>query len=119
MLATDLLPTTTTSQPRACRLVEWRPWPFTDRSSLLGHASVAFTGGWVVHRIPIFRGDGGGLSIGVPQAADVDAEGRVKLRPDGKRSYQAILSFEGRDPKRRWQDAIIGALLAAGIGGAA
>jgi hypothetical protein len=99
-------------------LVEWKPWPFGNGGKLLGHATVVFAGGWVVHRVPIFRADDGSFSPGVPNAAEVDAEGRVKTRLDGSRAYRDVISFEGREAKRRWRDMIAGALHAAGIGGA-
>jgi hypothetical protein len=43
---------------RVCRLVKWKPWPFPD-PSLIGHCYIAFSGGWCVHRVPVFkRADG-------------------------------------------------------------
>jgi hypothetical protein len=97
--------------------VQWAPWPFPN-NSLIGHATIAFAGGWTVHRIPVFRTDGGGLSAGVPNAAELDAEGRVKTRQDGKRAYNAVISFETKDARRRWQESVLAALAAGGIGGA-
>ena len=79
----------------AARVVEWRPWPLQN-SSLIGHCDVAFAGGWVVHGIPVFRRANGSLSVGVPSAAQLDAEGRG-----------------------RWQRLVGGALAEAGIGGGA
>jgi hypothetical protein len=41
------LPATTFDQVRGwCRVAEWRPWPFDSRTSLLGHATIAFAGDW-------------------------------------------------------------------------
>jgi hypothetical protein len=93
----------------------WKPWPF-ENPSLIGHASVAFAGGWVVHDIPVFRIKDGNLSVGVPNAAQLDAEGRIKLKLDGKRDYKPILSFETAEAKERWQRLVRGALADAGIG---
>jgi hypothetical protein len=100
---------------RSCRLVQWAPWPFPN-PALLGHCSVAFAGGWVVHQIPVFRGKDG-LSVGVPNAAQIDSDGRIKLR-DGKRQYAAVLSFETGEGRERWRRLVLGALAAGGIGDA-
>ena len=62
---------------RACRLVEWKPWS-QPNNSLLGHCAVAFAGGWVVHAIPVFRRVDGSLSVGAPNAAQLDTDGRIK-----------------------------------------
>jgi hypothetical protein len=99
----------------ACRLVEWKPWS-QPNPSLIGHCAVAFAGGWVVHAIPVFRRGDGSLSIGVPNAAQLDAEGRIKQR-DGKRDYKSILSFETADARERWRRMVLAALTDAGIGG--
>jgi hypothetical protein len=104
-------------EARVARLVDWKPWPF-DNPSLIGHATVAFWGGWVVAAIPIFRKGDGSLSAGVPNEAQLDGDGRVKLKPDGKRSYSAIITFETADGRARWQRAVLGALAAGGITGA-
>jgi hypothetical protein len=104
------------SVPRSdppCRLVEWKPWPFSN-PSLLGHCTVAFAGGWVVHKIPIFRTKDGSISCGVPNAAEIDGEGRIKER-DGKKQYISLISFEGGEAKERWRRSILGALATAGI----
>jgi hypothetical protein len=98
----------------SCRLLEWKPWPF-ENPSLLGHATVAFSGGWVVHRIPVFR-KGGSISVGAPDAADVDGDGRIKLKPDGKKSYGKVITFETTEARERWQRMIQAALTDAGVG---
>jgi hypothetical protein len=99
----------------SCRLIEWKPWPF-ENPSLLGHATVAFSGGWVVHRIPVFRKGDGSISVGAPDAADVDGDGRIKLKPDGKKSYGKIITFETIEARERWQRMIQAALTDAGVG---
>ena len=99
---------------RACCLVEWKPWPF-DNPALIGHYSVSFAGGWVVHQIPVFRSRER-LGVGVPNAALLDAEGRIKLR-DGKRQYVSVLTFETAEGRERWRRMALGALAAAGVGG--
>jgi hypothetical protein len=97
---------------RSCRLIEWKPWPF-ENPSLLGHCSIAFAGGWVVHQIPVFRSKDG-LSVGVPNAAQIDGDGRVKLR-DGKKQYTSVLTFETAEAKARWGRMVLGALADAGV----
>jgi hypothetical protein len=106
-----------TRPERACRLVEWKSWPF-DNPSLLGHCSIAFAGGWVVHEIPVFRSGEGGISVGTPTMAQLDGEGRIKLRQDGRRDYRAVLTFETSEGRQRWRSMIATALAAGGIGGA-
>ena len=100
---------------RSCRLVEWKPWS-QPNPSLLGHCAIAFAGGWVVHSIPVFRRGDSSLSVGVPNAAQLDAEGRIKQR-DGKRDYKPVLSFETTEARERWQRMVLGALAAGGITG--
>jgi hypothetical protein len=94
--------------------VEWKPWPF-DNPSLIGHATIAFAGGWVINAIPVFKRSDGSISAGVPSLPTLDGEGRVKLKPDGKRDYHAVISFESGEARERWQRLVLGALDAAGI----
>jgi hypothetical protein len=103
---------------RQCRLIEWKPWPF-DNPSLIGHATVAFQGGWVVSSVPVFRTANGGLSVGTPSMPQLDAEGRVKLKPDGRRDYKPVISFETAEGRGRWQRLILAALVDAGVSAAA
>jgi hypothetical protein len=98
----------------AARLVEWKPWPF-DSPSPIGHATIAFAGGWTVHRIPIFRGRDGAWSVGTPSAVELDGEGRAKTKPDGKRQYWPMITFETAEARGRWQLAILAALETGGI----
>jgi hypothetical protein len=88
--------------------------PF-DNPRLIGHATVSFSG-WTVHRVPVFRRGDGSLSVGTPNAAEVDADGRIKQR-DGKKAIP-VLTFETAEARDRWQRAVLAALVAAGIGGA-
>jgi len=97
---------------RACRLMQWTP--VDNNPSLIGRATIAFAGGWVVAGIPIFRRADGSISPGVPSTAQLDAEGRIKVR-DGKRQYASILTFETVEAKARWQRMVLGALIDAGI----
>jgi len=99
-----------------CRLLEWKPWPFPN-PSLLGHCSIAFSGGWVVSKIPVFRKADGSLSVGTPDAADVDRDGQIRKKPDGKASYHRVISFETAEARERWQRMIQTALADAGVGG--
>jgi hypothetical protein len=101
---------------RACRLLEWKPWPF-ENPSLLGHCSIAFAGGWQVHRIRVFRKGDGSISVGARDAADVDGDGRIKLKPDGKKSYWKVITFETTEARERWQRMVQTALTDAGVGG--
>ncbi len=94
----------------AARIVVWRPWPF-DNPSLIGHAAVAFSGGWVVAKVPVFRTGDGELTAGVPSIPEIDAEGKVKTR-NGKRVYQPAISFQTADAKARWNRTIVAALAA-------
>jgi hypothetical protein len=98
---------------RACRLVQWTP--VDNNPSLIGRATIAFVGGWVVGGIPVFRRADGSLSAGVPNSAQLDAEGRIKVR-DGKRQYASILTFETAEAKARWGRMVLGALAEAGVG---
>lgn len=100
---------------RICRLIEWKPWPLPN-PSLIGHASVSFSGGWVVHRAPVFRRGDGSLSVGTPNAPELDGDGRIKMR-DGKRQYWPVITFENNEARDRWQRSILAALVAAGITG--
>lgn len=111
--------TTERRQPgEHARLVKYEPWPLPN-PALIGHCAIAFAGGWTVHDIPVFRTAGGGLSAGVPSIPHLDRDGRVKLKPDGKRDYSALLGFETKAARERWQRLVLGALVDAGIGGAA
>ena len=85
---------------------------------LIGHCSVAFAGGWVVHAFPIFRRDDGSLAGGVPSMPQLDRDGRVRVREDGKRVYTALLTFEDGEARHRWDRTVLSALGDAGITGA-
>jgi hypothetical protein len=82
--------------------------------SLIGHCAIAFAGGWIVNAVPVFRRGDGSLSVGVPNAAQLDAEGRIKLK-DSKRQYVAVLAFETTEARERWQRMILAALADAGV----
>jgi hypothetical protein len=94
------------------RLVEYKPWPHPN-ASLIGHASVDFSG-WIVCEIPIFKRADGSISAGSPSAAKIDSEGRQRILPNGKRDWWAVVRFEG-DGRERWNRAVLGALADAGI----
>jgi len=98
---------------RACRLVDWKPWPVPN-SSLIGHATVSFSG-WTVHRVPIFRRGDGSLSAGRPNAAEIDADGRIKTDANGKKQYWPVLTFETADARERWQRSVLAAIRQGGI----
>jgi hypothetical protein len=83
----------------------------------IGHASVAFSGGWTVHRIPILRKRDGGLGVGTASIPVLDAEGRVKMR-DSKRMYAAVITFDTAAARERWQQSVLSALNAGDIGDA-
>jgi hypothetical protein len=93
--------------------VQWTP--VDNNPSLIGRATVAFAGGWVVHRIPVFRKGDGSISVGAPDAADVDRDGQIRKKPDGKKSYHRIITFESSEAKARWDRMVLGALADAGV----
>jgi hypothetical protein len=97
---------------RACRLVQWSP--VDNNPSLIGRATIAFAGGWIVSAIPIFRRGDGSLSAGVPSSAQLDADGHIKVR-DGKRQYVSVIFFETAEAKARWARMVLGALAEAGV----
>jgi hypothetical protein len=101
--------------PRIARLIEWRPW--NGSTSLIGHCSVAFNGGWVVHRIPVFPTKDGSLAAGAPSAALIGTDGKVKIKPDGGRAYEAIIAFADAQARERWSSAVLTALADSGISG--
>jgi len=97
---------------RTCRLISWSP---VDNSpSLIGRATIAFAGGWIIAGVPIFCRTDGSLSAGVPSTAQLDAEGRIKVR-DGKRQYTSCVSFESAEAKARWSRMVLAALTDAGV----
>jgi len=100
----------------ACRVKKWEPWSAAPGSSLVGHVTVSFHG-WTINRIPIFSRADGGLSAGSPSAPEIDREGKVRTRPDGKRAYWQMVTFDDDTARDRWQRAILAALDAAGIRG--
>jgi hypothetical protein len=98
------------------RLVDWRP--VADNPSLLGRATVVFSGGWGAPGIPVFRRADGSLSVGPPSYPIVGQDG-VQQRDDaGKRQYTAALFFADAAARKRWNDLVLAALADAGIGGA-
>jgi hypothetical protein len=99
----------------ACRLVEWKPF---DTGSLIGKATIAFAGGWVVSNVPVFQRTDGTLSAGTPDAPLVDQNGNQIRDADGKRRYSKIISFENTTARDRWNRTVLAALADAGIGGA-
>jgi hypothetical protein len=96
------------------RLVDYRPTDGT--SALAARCSVAFPGGWIVSQIPIFRRTDGSLSAGVPSLPILAADGSHARDADGKKRYAPIITFADAAARDRWNNAIIDALHAAGIG---
>jgi hypothetical protein len=92
------------------RLVQYQP----PNASLIGLAKIDFNG-WVVARIPIFRRNDGSLSVGAPNAPEVDLDGRQRLRADGKRQFWAVVTFADRAAKERWERSVLTALASAGV----
>jgi hypothetical protein len=101
---------------RIARMLEWRPAAGT--SSLLGKATIRFNGGWIVTGVPIFRRADGSLSAGTPDAPLVGPDGAQLVDDAGKRRYGKVISFDGSEARRRWNDAVVDAVIAAGITGA-
>ena len=63
---------------------------------------------------PIFRSKDG---LGVPSIPQLDRDGRVRIGPDGKRAYQAAISFETTEARERRRCLVLGALSSGGING--
>lgn len=102
------------TRPPPCRVANWTPWAMPN-PSLVGHADITFPGGWKICGVPIFRTKTGGFSAGVPNAPDLDRDGRIKTSADGKRVYRPLLQFETAAARERWNAAVLGALADAGI----
>jgi len=85
---------------RPCRLIDWKPWPF-ENPSLIGHCSVAFAGGWVVHQIRSCAARMAWASA-CRTPRKIDSEGRIKVR-DGKKQYTSVLTFETAEGRERWR----------------
>lgn len=64
-----------------------------------------------------FRKRDGGLGVGTASIPVLDAEGRVKMR-DSKRMYAAVITFDTAAARERWQQSVLSALNAGGIGDA-
>lgn len=111
--STDPAPAPASRPDRPCRLVEWKPWAL-DNPSLCGHATISFSG-WTVHRVPLFRGRDGQLSVGSPSAPEIDVAGRVRTNDAGKRQYWPLLTFETKEAKARFERAVLAALADAGV----
>jgi hypothetical protein len=99
--------------PPVCKVTEWKPRP-GGVSTVIGHATISFAGGWVVAAIPIFRIDDD-LSAGTPSAPELDREGRHRVDHAGKKQCRQIISFENAAARQRWNTAVLSALTAAGI----
>ena len=100
---------------RQCRLVEWRP--IDNNPSLAGRCTITFSGGWTVSAIPIFWRKDGALSPGVPSTPILAADGTHARDDAGKKRYLAVITFENKEARARWDGAVLGALAAAGITG--
>jgi hypothetical protein len=101
------------AEPRICVLREWKP--NANAGSLAGKATVAFSGGWIVSNIPIFRRGDGSLSAGAPDMPLVGPDGTQLVDEDGRRRYAKVISFETPAARIRWNDAIVDALGDAGV----
>ena len=98
------------------RLLEWKPWVHSPNNRLIGHATIGFASGLTISRIPVFRDrHGGGVAVGAPSAPEINAEGRVRMRPEGGRVYTPIVGFSSAAAKQRWQRVVLATLTAAGI----
>jgi hypothetical protein len=63
---------TASRSDRPCKLLDWKPF---HSSALIGKATIAFQGGWIVSNIPIFRlGDAGVAPIGGDSADNPGGE---------------------------------------------
>jgi hypothetical protein len=52
---------------------------------------------------------------GVPNSAQLDAEGRIKIR-DGKKQYTSVVTFETAEARERSRRLVLAALAQAGVG---
>jgi hypothetical protein len=99
------------ARPRVT-LLSWSLWPFAN-ATLIGHAEADF-GGWIIAKIPVFRKADGGLSVGVPTAAEVGRDGVQSRDRDGRRRFTPVMRFSS-DGLARWQHAVLPALDEGGI----
>jgi hypothetical protein len=92
------LPARPDDAPLAAKLVAWKP---SSVNGLLGHATIAFSSGWIVHKIPIFQGWTDKLSVGVPS--------------DGSDACWPVITFENGAANLRYQRTVLDAVQAAGV----
>jgi hypothetical protein len=95
-------------------LVTWRKWE-GENPKLAGHCDINF-GGITILGIPVFLNNDGTWAVGVPATPKLDGEGRVKLRY-GRAQYFPVIGFETDRDRERWTNAVLGALMSAGIYG--
>jgi hypothetical protein len=98
---------------RIARMLEWKP--ATGNSSLLGKATIRFSGGWIVSGVPIFVRADGSLSAGTPDSPLIGPNGQQLVDDAGKRRYGRIIAFDGPEARRRWNDAVLAAVIDGGI----
>ena len=95
------------------RLLSFKPAPRAG-STLFGYASVAF-GVLVINDVPIFRTPDGGLSVGVPTAAEIGQDGRQREQ-DGRKKYRQVLGFLSPEGRSNYEHGVLRALATGGIG---
>jgi hypothetical protein len=96
------------------KLAGWRPALGNYSGALVGYAAISFNG-IVIQNIPVFRDESGAWTVGQPATVQVDADGRVRLRPDGKRKYDYLVTFETREARETWRSMVLRAMAAAGV----
>jgi hypothetical protein len=96
------------------KLAGWRP-ALGSSGALVGYAAISLNG-VVIQNIPIFVDrETGAWTVGQPAQVQVDSEGRVRLRPDGKRKYDYLVTFETREAREWWTTMVLRALAEAGV----
>jgi hypothetical protein len=87
-----------------------RTWKPVSRPPLLGYVTVE-TDVVTIYDCPVFQNGG----VGLPSTPILDAKGRQKLTPDGKRAFQPTMEWRSSKTARQFGSAIVTALREAGI----
>ena len=94
------------SVPPRLRVCDWSP--LEGNPSLVGFAVIATPSDLV---LPIFRGSDG-YSAGMPSRPQLDRNGNILRKANGKVDYAACVGFATRHVRDRWSRQVIEALRA-------